>query len=650
MEGDSIVAIATALDANAVMSIAQVRAQFSSTDNEIDDAAVHQMIEEDESLHRVGDLVFSRASIAAGRVFTARTTTPRVVDDHYDLSPLLGAQKFLDQPEGVLITSPDRTVAVVAAVPTTLDSSGHYISIGLAPGVATSEFGAVTPDRFIVDTVASSRLGSGEVEVAALRSAIQRFLPERSGLSAIRLIAGAIALNDRCFLSATLPISDLFAAAGLVRRDGEWGRANQEWATTSEDIIEVALDQLIADHQLSSDEAGDFRSVILQWQQWVGGRGTVNASSFVALLTGRVAAAFAEYWQPPGAASLENWMDQRRLVETLARKHGDHPGVNYLRGMIDLRLGDGGAALSFFERAHAVDEDFLPVRRELGRLFLDASRIEEAMDILPSDVPIFGSVEYLIDRATVDRSAADRNDACRCGSGRKYRSCCAKQLRLSDREQFALIDVRIQAYLAEPPWSIQMERLADIVSTEWGLMSFPEALADPFVQDILTIEAGGAAAYLAARRSVVTEDDEAILSTFTAGSREAFDVEVLDSSTWKLSDPDSDKELTIDAMNRRVSYGDAVLVRTMERDGRLVAMGPAVFIPSSHVSLLRVTLGSRPTAEQLLGWVCRRTEILRPSIDLTGDIDLRDSGEERGDADAFAGINIDDLARRAMES
>ena len=91
-------------------------------------------------------------------------------------------------------------------------------------------------------------------------------------------------------------------------------------------------------------------------------------------------------------------MDQRRLAETLARDHGDHPGVNYLRGMIDLRLGDGAAALRFFEMAHEADEDYLPVRRELGLLMLDGSRFEEAMDVLPSDLEVFGAVEYLFDR------------------------------------------------------------------------------------------------------------------------------------------------------------------------------------------------------------------------------------------------------------
>lgn len=643
-------AIATAVDANAVLSLAQLRAQLPSVTQERSDEALRRLIEEDESFQLVGDLVFSRASIAAGRVFTARTTTPRLIDDHADLSPLLGAQKFLDQPEGVVIASAERTVAVVGSLPSTLDVAGQYVSIGLTQGVTTREFGALTPDRFVVDTVGSERLSAGDVEVAALRSVIEKLMPERRGLSGLRLVAAAISLNKRCFEAATLPISDLFAAAGLERRDGEWGRAGEDWSTITEDVTQVALEALIADHQMSADEAGDFRSIILQWQQWVGGRGTVNATSFVALLTGRVAGAFAEYWQPQGPATLENWMDQRRLAETLARKHADHPGVNYLRGMIDLRLGDGGAALTFFEKAHAVDEDFLPVRRELGCLLLDASRIEDAMDVLPSDVPIYGSVEYLIDRATVDRSAADRNDSCRCGSERKYRSCCAKQLRLSDREHFELLDIRIKNFLSEPPWSLQMDRLADIVSAEWGLMSFPEALADPFVQDILAIEAGGAAAYLAARRSVVTEDDESILSTFTAGSREAFDIEVIDRATWKLSDPDSGKVLMIDSLDRSVSYGDAVLVRTLKRDQSWVAMGPAVFIPGSHVSLLRVTLGSRPTAEQLLGWVCRRTEILRPPSDLVGDIDLRDTQAPTDTGSILAGINIDELARRAMES
>ncbi len=535
--GDVLATVVAVLDVSAVMSIAQIQAQFSSGGADSDDESVRAMVLESESLQVVGDLVYSRSSVAAGRVFTARTSTLNLIDEHQDLALIASAQKDLNKPLGASIASADRTVAVVAAIPATLETSGQYIVVGLPRGLTTAEFGSVTPDRFVVDTVGGARLASGEVEVAAIRSAVDQFLPEERGFSSLSLVACAVSLNNRCFTSATLPLSDLFAAAGLALRDGEWGRADENWSTITEDVTEAIVDQVIGEHQLSADEAGDFRSIVLQWQQWVGGRTTVNASSFVALLTGRVAGAFAEYWQPVGVASLDGWMNQRRLAETLARKHGDHPGVNYLRGMIDLRLGDGGAAFSFFEQAHEADEDFLPVRRELGTLFLDASRVDAAMDVLPSDVPVYGSVEYLVDRATVDRSSVDRNETCRCGSGRKYRSCCAKQLRLSDRDQFDLIDLRMKVYLSEPPWSLHMDRLADIVSTEWGLMSFPEALADPFVQDVLAIEAGGAASYLAARRSVLTEDDESILSTFTSGSREAFDIEVMDAATWNLSDP-----------------------------------------------------------------------------------------------------------------
>ncbi len=317
--------------------------------------------------------------------------------------------------------------------------------------------------------------------------------------------------------------------------------------------------------------------------------------------------------------------------------------------MIDLRLGDGAAAFRFFEHAHKVDEDYLPARRELGLLFLDASRIEDAMDVLPSDIPAFGAMEYLLDQAERDRAQADRGDPCRCGSGKKYRSCCAKRLRFTFAEQLEVIDIRLKVYLSQPPWSVQMDRLADIVSTEWELMSFPDALAEPFVHDVLAIEAGGAASYLAARRSLLTESDATILATFVAQSRDAFDILSASPHTWKLRHPDSGAELHIDALDQSPTPGDAVLVRTIARNGGLAAVGPAIVVPGSHVSLLRVVLGSRPTAEQLLGWVCRRSEILRPHIDLATPIDLRETGEPSDDA-ILAGIDLDDLARRAMES
>jgi hypothetical protein len=649
VEGYALAAIIEVVDASRIASLAQLHAHLAPLHPDLSEADIADVVAGAEQLDLVDDLVFSRASLVAGKTYTARVDPTLLVEDQDDLAPLIGAQQDLEQMPGVALHTPERQLVVVGAIPSTLDTGGHYLAIATPAEVLTDDFGSLPPDRFHVDSLGSNRLVSGEVEVAALRSASDHWLGSGRAVSARTLVAYAISLNDQCFRSPTLPLTDLFAAAGLRGQHGEWGRSDDDWTSVGEAVTEQVIDRLIVEHDLSDDEAGDFRLAVLQWQQWVGGRSTINATSLAALLTGRVAAAFAEYWQPVSSASIDQWMDQRRLAETLARKHGDHPGVNYLRGMIDLRLGDGAAAFRFFEQAHEADEDYLPVRRELGLLLLDASRLEDAMDVLPSDVAAYGAMEYLLDRVAQDRAQVDRGDPCRCGSGKKYRSCCAKHLRLTVDEQLEVIDVRLKIYLSEPRWSLQMDRLADIVSTEWGLMSFPEALADPFVQDVLAIEAGGAASYLAARRSLLTESDANILATFTAQSRDAFDIGSAGGATWELRHPDTGAELQIDAMEQTPSPGDAVLVRTIVRDGRLGAVGPAIVIPGAHVSLLRVTLGSRPTAEQLLGWVCRRSEILGPHIDLTPEIDLRGTTESADDG-IIAKIDLDDLARRAMES
>jgi hypothetical protein len=409
------------------------------------------------------------------------------------------------------------------------------------------------------------------------------------------------------------------------------------------------LDEVASDHRLTTDQIGDLRALILQWQQWSGGRSSVNADAFVALLCrGRVSAAFAEYWQPANITSLESWMNQRRLVETLAGSHPDHPGVNYLRAMIALRLGDGSAALGFLEKSHRDDEAFVPTRDELGVLVLDLGDIQRALNLLPTDAPGAEPVRSLTERARAARSGAERGEPCPCGSRKKYRSCCARHFRLSRAERDELLDLRLGLFLTSPPWSVQMDRLADVVSTEWGLMSFPEALAEPFVQDVLVIEGGGAGAYLAARRGLFEQADIEMLAQFTSRHRDAFDIVGVVGDTMSLADPDTGQCVRMSVLDVQgtIEQGDAVLVRTVETDGAPRAVGPALRIPATHVPLLRVVLASGPTAEQLLGWVCRRSEILRPPIDLTGDIDLREDTPALDEV--LAAIDLDDLARRAL--
>ncbi len=148
-------------------------------------------------------------------------------------------------------------------------------------------------------------------------------------------------------------------------------------------------------------------------------------------------------------------------------------------------------------------------------------------------------------------------------------------------------------------------------------MSFPEALAEPFVHDVLVVEGGAASAYLLARRTLLDQDDIEMLAQFTSRHRDAFDIDEWSGDTVSLADPDTDQRLQISVFDLQGDdrEGDAVLVRTVETGRGLSAAGPALRIPATHVPLLRVVLTSRPTAEQLLGWVCRRSEILRPPIE-----------------------------------
>ncbi len=665
------------LDERRFATVAQLHAELSSDPACTGPLAadeLRKLLRESERIELLADVAFSAASVVAGRTFTARQEPDGTLVSLGDLAPFLGIQRNLaETPEGVPVGSRERTAFIASAIPAEMRIGSSYLAVGGSADLATAEFGSVRPDALKVNAIDSDRLASGEVEVAAVRAAADEIIPAGQGIAVRPLIAYAIYLNERSFAAATLPITDVLLAAGLEERNGEWGRSGETWATSSEGYSTVLLEELAADYRLDPAQSASFNEAVQMWRQWDAPRPQLDPAALLTTLgSGRTAAAFAEYWQPRTTTHLEAWMSQRRLVETLARTHPRSAVVNYLRGMIDLRLGDGGTAMDFFQMAHDADDTFIPAREELGTLLLDANQLVAALAILPPDSLLAQAVEAIGERATRDRTGAERSEPCRCGSGKKYKTCCAKELTLSQAERADLRDLRLQNFLSAPPWSVQMDRLADIVSTECGLMSFPEALAEPIVHDALVIEGGGAGAYLAARRSLLPDDECVLLGQFIARRRKAFDVAVVGSQLL-LTHPDLSLSLQIPADSvdappgsgagafggpeNAFGPGDAVLVRTVELDGEVVASGPAIRIPATHVSLLRVTIGSRPTAEQLLGWICRRSEILRPPLDLAGSIDLRSepSGPGASSPDRFeddpvlAGIDLDDLARRALE-
>ncbi|NNF55314.1 MAG: hypothetical protein HKN03_12850, partial [Acidimicrobiales bacterium] len=610
-ESETEAEVIAVLDERRFLTIVQLQAELSATGGGAVTTAerLRTALAESDRVHSIGDVVFSSSSLVAGRVFTVPRNGHADQSHNDDLAPLGGSQRRLPTPlDGVAVSAGERTVVTVGAVPTEIDESPGYLAIGCPEDLQTAQFGAVQPDHFRVATVALDGLSSGEIEAAALRAAIESVLPMGRGLSARHLIAYAMYLNDRCFRVPTLPVSDLLTAVGLEYRQGEWGRAGEVWSTAAEGYATVLLDELASDYRLDADQGTSFRAAAHAWVSWNEVRLQLDPGAFIEFLRGgRVAAAFAEYWQPRTTTKLESWMAQRRLVETLAKTHSGEPVVSYLRGMIDLRLGDGATAMEFFQMAYEADREFLPARDELGTLILDVGSVPQALEVLPGDSVLRGAVEAVLSAATADRAKADRGDPCRCGSDKKYRSCCAKELHLSDSDLTDLRDIRLHQFLSVPPWTMQMDRLADIVSTECGLMSFPEALAEPIVQDVLVVEGGGAGAYLAARRALLPPQEVSILSQFTPRRRKAFDVRV-DGSQLELSHPDSSVHLRLPA--HRVDGliagpgafngpetafrpGDALLVRTVEIDGALLPSGPAIRIPAAHVSLLRVTIGSR---------------------------------------------------------
>ncbi len=493
-------------------------------------------------------VVLTSTFVETGMTFTHRVTADDLehgsIAEVPDLSVLLwNCRDGLPFGDGEIVTD-DST----PSAPRVEGPAGWLASVESGDVIALTRTDGVVSMRVVAD----GELGDGGAEVAALHSAAQLWVSPGRGMDETALVMEALARHPDMFRRPVPPVSELLEEAGLEGRDREWGWADTGWRTRREayedhdsnikrlfgfdDCCDRAYDRL---GQAFRDHLPGMA---------VDGRALAND-----LAHGTVAQAFAFGHQD--LTTLVSSFATAAIESTTGRHRAPWQG---LLGLARLSADDPVGAVEALSAAVSSDAHGGFASSALAELELDRGDLARAHTLALADEWGEGLVEWIEverDRQAGLRPTAGRNDPCPCGSGRKFKKCCALAgaLSLADRVPFVLQRL---GHFALGPYG-HSELFGLVLSAVGRHDDVVDAVGrfrgDSFLIDVALHECGLSEVYLAQREALLAADEVSLIESALEEPRRL----------WEITEVDAGSSLTL----RDTGSGDVVTV--VERSGSL---------------------------------------------------------------------------------
>ena len=401
----------------------------------------------------------------------------------------------------------------------------------------------VTDDGLSLDVVDVPDRSAATAEFArAIALVLERHEPEELGAA----ISTVCADHDDLFRDPLPPLRALLATYGLVQ-NGDWlaregfdfGRWRADlrrdnlmdrYDLTRDEALAVlaglALYERVAKlYEAAVQNADDPSSLVAVFEELTTGQPTEPTGetrefhmTMKDALTGLdepavVVALLAEAtgYDATQAAPL------RMFAETLEplMPRSARPPLRWLRAKAHELLGEIATAEQVLLEAESLDPDWPMTVFDLARYAFDRGDAERGLSLLrrsgaPADDPMVHMLERF--QGAPPRTDLGRNDACWCGSGRKYKKCHLnnEQLALEDRALW-LYEKATLFLMDEPHRELHTELAAERAQYADSEDELWAAATDPLVVDALLFEGGVFEEFLTTR-GVLLPDDERLLA------------------------------------------------------------------------------------------------------------------------------------------
>lgn len=504
----------------------------------------------DESGSAVGQLIDHRwillPPLLAGRVFTHRLTADEVAHDILTVTPDLvpvtnlseddqyarfadgsPARVALPTFDNELFEERDIPLESVDPVGALLLASGTLTALGVCEGDLvgvrlTVEGLAVEPVTTIADAAVGARF-------AAMLEADEPTYFES-------VVWTACAEDSQLFTQPLAPLSEIVDAAGL-ERDVDWlapaGFDIDRWR------FNLGSARLIRNYDLDVDDAAALNALLNMHARMAREIDSADSDEPVD------GPPWGDDLAALGGALADPRLAMILLIEATGagRAHAGTLGLfaealepkvprparvacRWLRAIALERTGDAEQAEQELLVAESMDTDWAPTLFDLARFASDRGDAERGLSLLrrAGATPDDPMVVLLERHRAMPRSDLGRNDACWCGSGRKYKKCHLgrEQLPLAQRADW--LYNKAVGYALLSGWEelfdeVDLERTQyfdDDVAADWD---------DPLVMDAVLFEGGAFEEFLAARGALLPEDERALAEQWLLAERSVFEVE-----------------------------------------------------------------------------------------------------------------------------
>lgn len=353
----------------------------------------------------------------------------------------------------------------------------------------------------------------------------------------LNVVGTVLAERPDVFASPQAPITDLLAAAELERHGDEVARQGLDWEARTEKRRADRVERMAREYGMPEDQARRFDRI-----QSVIYKASSAADSFdhdehevaaaVAEILdalghdGRIDSVFVS-WFNGLAYRLPGIVARRTLVDAaIATGRRLPPAIHMLRATIAEQDGDAIGHEAAVRDALRADPRFVPALVDAQWIAAERGDASRALTLLhdSAEPAQREELETLGWYASPGPMAAGRNDPCPCGSGRKYKQCCARHNGHALDDRFTWRLLRAAEFVQRPA---QRSRLIDFVRAALGGHGGERAEDEDLAPALLFVgtqhpalvwlylaEGGGLQRYLDERGSLFPDDERELVRSW----------------------------------------------------------------------------------------------------------------------------------------
>ena len=460
------------------------------------------------------------------------------------------------------------------------------------------EDGAV--DVFPVYTVED-----GEAEAEAIRAEFDATSQDpEAGYELWPILIDTLASRTDLFTDPLPPIGELLSTAGLEYRYGMVGLAGTQWRPAAAILADELRTHLAEVYRFEMCCNAAFDTLADAWD-WNLGLSKAEPNAVVAveaLAHGDVSLAFTSWVTDRGG----DIVDVASFYETLGERAGRKGAPAFERaawmwfteGSMEYAIENASAAI-------ALDPSSKGATALLGHVAAIRGNYQEALGLLGPSNPDDPWITIL-KRIFEPFPDAKRNDPCPCGSGKKYKVCCAQDPKISAISRMKLLSEKIIEF-QQTVTSWKLHRLAHVAASA-DERSEPDDINlyidQPFLLEIAAIE-GSLEHFVTLWGPLLPHDERDTVDLWLTATRALWEVAEKPAGPYvQLRDTRTGDTVTVydETLTPNINTGDLLMGVVVPAFGEDRFLANPLAISIRHRDVTLNLFDEEPTDEDLAHW------------------------------------------------